>query len=107
MWEELPAEEKMHEDEEIELSDFLEADERLVTGGVFTLEEMLLSEEPVESEDDAEVEEEIVPSEAQRAWKTVRKFLHQRSGKTWVQACDQLYNEMREISKKIAAADDS
>ena len=96
----------MHEDQEIELCDFLEADDRLVTGGVFTLKEiaekMLLSEEPVENEDDAEVDEEIVPSEAQRAWTTVRKFLQQRSGKTSVmQAYDQLDNEMREISKNL------
>ena len=56
IWEALPAEEKMHEKEEIELFDFLEADERLETGGSFTLEdiaeEMLSREKPVESEDD-------------------------------------------------------
>ena len=71
IWEALPAEEKMHENEEIELSDFLEAKERLATGGCFTLEEimeeMLCSAEQVESEDDDN--EEIVPfEEAQSAW---------------------------------------
>ena len=56
IWETLPAEKKMHENGEIELSDFLEADERLAIGGSFRLEEMaeemLCSEEPVESEYD-------------------------------------------------------
>ena len=51
IWEALPAEEKMHENVEIELSNFLEAVERLATGGSFTLEEiaekMLCSAEPV------------------------------------------------------------
>lgn len=87
IWEALPAEEKMQENEEIELSDFLEADERLVTGGSLTLdeiaEEMLRSEEPVESEDnEINVEDKIVSfEEAQRAWCTVRKFMQQRNGK--------------------------
>ena len=87
IWEALPAEEKMQENGEIELSDFVEADERLATGGSFTLEEiaeeMLCSAEPVESEDDVTtVDEEIVPfEEAQRSWSTVRKFIQQRSGK--------------------------
>ena len=40
IWEALPAEEKMQENEEIELSDFLEADERPETGGSFTLDEL-------------------------------------------------------------------
>ena len=58
------------------MPDFLEADERLMTGGSFTLEEiaeeMLYNEEPVESEDEVIVEEEIVLfEEAQRAWITV------------------------------------
>ena len=53
----------MHENEEIKLSDFLEADERLATGGSFMLEEMLSREEPVESEDD----EVTIEDEAQRA----------------------------------------
>ena len=43
----------MHENEEIDLSYFLKADERLVTGGYFTLEEnaekMLCGEEPMGS----------------------------------------------------------
>ncbi|XP_077972730.1 52 kDa repressor of the inhibitor of the protein kinase-like [Styela clava] len=87
IWEALPAEEKMQENEEIELSDFLEADERIETGGFFTLdeiaEEMLRSEEPLKSVDDEiHVEEEIVSFEdAQQAWRTVRKFMQQRSGK--------------------------
>ncbi len=107
IWEALPAEEKMHENEEIELSDFLDADERLATGGSFMLEEiakeMLSREEPVESEDnEVTVEEEIVPFEkAQRAWSTVRKFMQQSSGKPGVmQACDRLDNEMLEIRRK-------
>ena len=103
IWEALPAEEKMHENGEIELSDFLEADESLATGGSFTLEEMLCSAEPVESEDDEiTVEEEIVPfEETQRAWSTVRKFMQQRSGKPGViQACDRLDNGMHEIRRK-------
>ena len=45
IWEALPVEEK------IELTDFIKADERLATGGSFTLEEiaeeMLCGEEPV------------------------------------------------------------
>ena len=105
IWKALPAEEKMHENEEIELPDFLEADERLATGGSFTLEEiaeMLYNEEPVESEDEVIVEEEIVLfEEAQRAWITVRKFMQQTSGKPDVmQACDRLDNEMNEIRRK-------
>ena len=68
IWEALPAEEKMQENEEIELSDFLEADERLETGGSFTLdeiaEEMLHSEEPIESEDnEINVEDKIISFE--------------------------------------------
>ena len=97
----------MHENGEIELSDFLEADERLATGGSFTLEEiaeeMLCSEEPVESEDDdITVKEEVVPfEEAQRTWSTVRKFMQQRSGKPGVmQACDRLDNEIHVIRQK-------
>ena len=103
IWKALPAEEKMHENEEIELPDFLEADERLATGGSFMLEEiaeeMLYNEELVESEDEVIVEEEIVLfEEAQRAWITVRKFIQQTSRKPGVmQACDRLDNEMNEI----------
>lgn len=106
IWEALPAEEKMHDNEEIELSYFLEADERLATGGFFTMEEIaeeiLRSEEPVESEDDTvTIEEETVSfEEAQRAWSTVRKFMQQTSGKPGViQACDRLDNEMHEIRR--------
>ena len=107
IWETLPAEEKIRENEEIELSDFLEADERLETGGSFTLEdiaeEMLSREKPVESEDDeVTVEEETISFEnAQRAWSTVRKFMQQRSEKMGVmQVCDRLENEMHEIRQK-------
>ncbi|XP_029653905.1 tigger transposable element-derived protein 4-like [Octopus sinensis] len=39
IWKALPPEEKTHENETIELFDFLSADDRLVTGGSFTLEE--------------------------------------------------------------------
>ncbi|XP_025110862.1 uncharacterized protein LOC112574185 [Pomacea canaliculata] len=100
-----PAEEKMHGNEEIKLSDFLKADERLATGGSFTMEEiaeeMLCSEEPVESEDE-KIEEETVPiEEDQHAWSTVRKFLQQRSGKPSVmQACHRLDNKLYEIRQK-------
>ena len=56
------AEEKMHENEKIELSDFLEEDERLETEGSFSLEEiaeeMLGSKEPVENKDDTVTIEE-------------------------------------------------
>ena len=106
IWEALPAEEKMHENKEIELSDFLEADERLETGGSFTLEdiaeEMLGREEPVESKDEVTIEEETISFEnAQRAWSTVRKFMQQRSEKLGVmQACDRLENEIHEICRK-------
>ncbi|CAI9715923.1 Hypothetical predicted protein [Octopus vulgaris] len=52
----LPHKEKTHENKTIELFDFLSADDRLVTGGSFTLEEIakevMHNEEPVESEDD-------------------------------------------------------
>ena len=107
IWEALSAEEKMHENEEIKLSDFLEADERLETGGSFTLEDiaekMLGREKPVESEDDeVTIEEETISFEnAQRAWSTVRKFMQQRSEKLGVmQACDRLENEIHEIRRK-------
>ena len=107
IWEALPAEEKMHSNEEIELSDFLEADERLETGGSFTLEdiaeEMLGREEPVESKDDeVTIEEETISFEnAQQVWSTVRKFMQQRSEKLGVmQACDCLENEIHEIRQK-------
>ena len=101
IWEALPAEEKMYQNEDIELSDFLKANERLESGGSFTLEEvaeeMLGSKEPVESKnDEVTVEEEIISfKNAQRAWSTVRKFMQQRSGKLGVmQACDRLEDEM-------------
>lgn len=107
IWEALPTEEKMHGNREIELSDFLEVDEHLATGGSFTLEEiaeeMLCSEEPVESEDDeVTFEEEIVPfEEARRACSTLRKFMQQRSAEPSVlQACDRLDNKMHEIRRK-------
>ena len=77
IWEALPAEEKMHENEVIELSDFLEDDE-------VTIEEETISFE-----------------NAQRAWSTVRKFMQQRSEKLGVmQACDCLENEIHEIRRK-------
>ena len=107
IWEALPAEEKIHENKEIEPSDFLETDERLETGGTFTLEdiaeEMLSREKPVKSEDDeVTVEEETISFEnAQRAWSTVRKFMQQRSNKLGVmQACDCLENETHEVRRK-------
>ena len=97
----------MQENEVIELSDFLEADERLETGGSFTLDEiaeMLRSEEPIESEDvgENEVEDEIVSfEEAQQACSTVQKFMQQRSGKASVmQACDRLDDKVHEIRRK-------
>ena len=60
----------MLEKEEIKLSDFLKADERLATGSSFTMEKMLCGEEPVGSEDDdITVEKEVVSfEEAQRVW---------------------------------------
>ncbi|CAI9731735.1 Hypothetical predicted protein [Octopus vulgaris] len=108
IWKALPPEEKTHENETIELFDFLSADDRLVTGGSFTLEEIakevMHNEEPVESEDDEViVEEEYVSfADAQRAWSTIRKFMQQQSsGKPSVmQACDRLDNEMNEIRRK-------
>ena len=107
IWEALPAEEKMHENEEIELSDFLEADERLETGGSFTFgdiaEEMLGREELVKSKDnEVTIEEETISFEnAQRAWSTVQKFMQQRSKKLGVmQACNRLENEIHEICGK-------
>ena len=107
IWEAIPAKVKIHENKEIELLDFLEADERLETKGSFTLEdiaeEMLSREKPVESEDDeVTVEEETILFEnAQRAWSTVQKFMQQRSEKlSVIQACDRLKNEMYEIRRK-------
>ena len=97
----------MHENEKIELSDFLEEDEHLETEGSFSLEEiaeeMLGSKEPVENKDDTvTIEEENISFEnAQRAWSTVRKFMQQWSGKLGVmQACDRLEDEMHEIRRK-------
>ena len=56
IWEALPVKKKIHKNEEIELSDFLEADEHLEMRGSFKLEdiaeEMLSKEKLVESEDD-------------------------------------------------------
>ena len=107
IWEALPAEEKMYQNEEIELSDFLEADERLETRGSFTLEqiaeEMLGNKELAESEnDEVTVEEEIILfKNAQRACSTVRKLMQQRSGKLGVmQVCDRLEDEMHKIRRK-------
>ena len=107
IWEALPAEEKMYQNEEIEMSDFLEADERLETAESFTLEEiaeeMLGSNKPVESEkDEVTVEEEIILyKNAQRAWSTIRKLMQQRSGKLGVmQGFDRLEDEMHEIRRK-------
>ena len=107
IWEALPAEEKMYQNEEIELSDFLEADERLETRESFTLEqiaeEMLGNKELAESEnDEVTVEEEIVLfKNAQRAWSTVRELMQQRSGKLGVmQVCDRLEDEMHKICRK-------
>ena len=94
----------MHEKEKIELSDFLEANERLETNSLEKIaEEMLGSKEPVESEDDKVTiaEENILFENAQRAWSTVRKFMQQRSRKYGVmQACDRLEDEMHEIRRK-------
>ncbi|XP_029641258.1 major centromere autoantigen B-like [Octopus sinensis] len=108
IWKALPPEERTHENETIELFDFLSADDRLVTGGSFTLEEIakevMHNEEPVESEDDEVIVEEEYFSfaDAQRAWSTIRKFMQQQSsGKPSVmQACDRLDNEMNEICQK-------
>ena len=105
IWEALPVEDKMNE--EIELSDFLEADERLTFGRSFTLEEianeMLQSEEPMESEDDDIIveKETVLLEKAQLACRTVRKFMQQRSGKLGVmQACNRLEDEMHEFRQK-------
>ena len=72
IWEALPAEEKMHENKEIKLSDFLKADKCLTTGGSIMLEEiakMLSHKELVDSEDvEVTTKEEIVLfKEAQQA----------------------------------------
>ena len=64
---------------------------------------MLSREKPVESEDDeGSVPEETISFEnAQRAWKTVRKFKQQRNEiLSVIQACDRLENEMYEIRRK-------
>ena len=107
IWEALPAEEKMYQNKEIELSDFLKADECLETAGSFTLkeiaEEMLDNKEPVESEnDEVTVEEEIISFEnAQQAWSTLQKFMQQRSRKLgMMQACNRLEDKMHEIRRK-------
>ena len=77
----LTAKKEMHENEEIEMSDFLKANERITTCGPFTLaeitEDMLFDEEPVVSKDGhITVEKEVVLfEEAQCAWSTVRKFM--------------------------------
>ena len=60
---------------------------------------MLSREKPVDSEDDeGTVQEETISFEnAQRAWRTVRKFMQKRSEKVSVmQACDRLENEIYE-----------
>ena len=97
----------MHENEEIELSGFLEADERFTSGWSFTLEEiakkMLHREESKKSEDDdVIVEKETISFEKdQLAFRTVRKFMQQRRGKLLVvQAYDWLEDEMHKILRK-------
>ena len=107
IWEALSAEEKMYQNKEIELSDFLEAEECPKTGGSFTLEEiaeeMLGSKELVESKnDEVTVEEEIISfKNAQWAWSTIWKFMQQRSGKLSVmQACNRLEDEMHKMWRK-------
>ena len=105
IWTLLPPDEKRHEDETIELSDFLDADERLATGGSLTIEdiaeEILRSEDPEDDEDEDAEEEINVPFEqVQRAWCTVRRFFQQRSEKPDVlHACDRLDNELFEIRR--------
>jgi hypothetical protein len=97
----------MHEGEEVELADFLEADERLATGGFFTLEEIaeevMRSTDSDESEEDEPLIEDVPTSfeEAQRALSTVRKFMVRNSGEFDVmQACDRLEDKMQEIRQK-------
>ncbi|KII74267.1 hypothetical protein RF11_05742 [Thelohanellus kitauei] len=81
VWEGLHAQEEMHENKDIEFSDFLGADERLSTSTTFKPEEIeeeiLCSEEPVETEDDViSVEEEVVSfDEVQSVLFTMLKFM--------------------------------
>ena len=89
IWEGLPAEEKIHENEEIKLSDFFEQDKRLETGGSFTLEdiaeEMLSREKPVESEDDElTVEEETISFEMPSEHGALFGSLCSREARNWV-----------------------
>ena len=98
----------MHEEEEeIELDDFLEADDRLATDGAFTLEEIaeevLRREDPEDEEDNEPIIEGRVVSfeEAQRGLIAVREYLVKNSGKTGVmKACDLLDDEIQEIRRK-------
>uniref|UniRef100_A0A915EAU3 Uncharacterized protein n=1 Tax=Ditylenchus dipsaci TaxID=166011 RepID=A0A915EAU3_9BILA len=91
---------------EIDLSDFLEADERLATGGTLTLQEiadevMRQEDSDIDEEDLIVEEEEVSFKEAERAMSTVRKFMQQESGKlTEMQVCDKLEDEMQEIRQK-------
>ena len=111
IWEALPAEEKMHENWEIELSDFLEANERLVTGGSFTLEEiaeeMLCSAELVESEDDEiTVQEEIVPFEEAQHHPEVHAT-EKREARCDASVRSARQRDARDSLKEDAPADDS
>uniref|UniRef100_A0A915EFS1 Uncharacterized protein n=1 Tax=Ditylenchus dipsaci TaxID=166011 RepID=A0A915EFS1_9BILA len=96
----------MNEAEEIDLSDFLEADERLATGGTLTLQEiadevMRQEDSDIDEEDLIVEEKEVSFKEAERAMSTVRKFMQQESGKLSVmQVCDKLEDEMQEIRQK-------
>ena len=102
IWKALPAEEKMHENEEIELPDFLEADERIATSGSFTLEEiaeeMLYNEEPVESEVIVGGNRSVRGSPA--CLDHCPKVHEADKREARCDACDRLDNEMNEIRRK-------
>ena len=109
IWEALPAEEKRQDNEQIELTDYLEADDRLAAGGSLSLEEIAvmvgnkeMEQEDVNSNDADTIEEECISfQDAQRASATLRKFMQQRNGVLdEMQACDRIDKEMHEIRKR-------
>ena len=108
IWEALPAAEKIYDNEQIDLDDFLQADGRLEVGGSLSLADianMVTDENKDQEASDEEavdaVQEEIISfQDAQKACFTLRKFMQQKSrGSDVMRACYLLDNEMHEIRR--------
>jgi hypothetical protein len=103
LWASLPQNERVDEDEEIDLSDFLEADDRLATDGAFTLEEIveevLYADQDGSDDGEAVIEQrKISTSEAQSAMTTIRMYLEENGADANVmKACDQLEDKIHDL----------